>query len=283
MECNYSIGVLFADDSNSGLTHDYFASILDSFKRTSEAKGYDISFLNCNQGTKNRKTYLEQAEYRKYDGIVIACINYDNPEVTELINSTIPIVTIDQELEHVVTVQSDNERGIKELVRYLAEMGHKRIAYITGDDNVVTAIRLQGFRETCEEQGIEIPDEYIRPSEYRNMKKATYQTEQLLRLPNPPSCILYSDDFAAIGGINILRARGLEIPEDISVAGYDGINILSQYQPRLTTVRQNTVEIGRIAAEKLIAYIENPAEVKYETITVETVLEKGRTVGRVFF
>ncbi|MGN0155368.1 MAG: LacI family DNA-binding transcriptional regulator [Lachnospiraceae bacterium] len=283
MKHNYSIGVLFADESNSGLTHDYFASILDSFKRASEAKGYDISFLNCSLPKENRKTYLEQAEHRKYDGVVIACIDYDNPEVTELINSTIPIVAIDQEMDNVVTVQSDNEQGIKELVRYLAEMGHKRIAYITGDDNVVTAIRLQGFRETCAELGIDIPEEYIRQSEYRNMKKATYQTEQLLRLPNPPSCILYSDDFAAIGGINILRARGLEIPEDISVAGYDGINILSQYQPRLTTVRQNTVEIGRIAAERLIECIENPDDAKYDTVTVETELERGRTVGRVFF
>lgn len=275
--------MLFADAANSGLTHDYFAGILDSFKRTCENKGYDISFLNCSVKAENRKPYLEQAEYRKYDGIVIACIDYDNPEVKELINSAIPIVTIDEEMEHVVTVKSDNEQGMKELVRYLVEMGHKRMAYIIGDDNMVTAIRLRNFRGTCAELGVEIPDEYIRRSEYRNMKKAAYQTEQLLRLPNPPSCILYSDDFAAIGGINILRARGLEIPEDISIAGYDGITILSQYQPKLTTVRQNIAEIGRVAAEKLIECIEHPGDVNRETITVETVLEKGRTVGRVFF
>ena len=280
---NYSIGVLFADNSNSGLTHDYFAGILDSFKRTSEAKGYDISFLNCSPIAEGRKTYLEQVAWRKYDGIVIACINYDDPEVTELIHSTIPVVTIDQEMDDVVTVRSDNACGIKELVRYLAEMGHRRIAYIVGDDNEVTAIRLRGFRETCAELGIKIPDAYIRCSEYRSMAKASYQTEQLLRLSNPPSCILYSDDYAAIGGINILRARGLEIPEDISVAGYDGISVLSQYEPRLTTIRQNTLEIGRIAAEKLIECIENPTDGKRETITVGTVLEKGKTVGRVFF
>lgn len=246
-------------------------------------RGMIFLFLNCSVKAENRKPYLEQAEYRKYDGIVIACIDYDNPEVKELINSAIPIVTIDEEMEHVVTVKSDNEQGMKELVRYLVEMGHKRMAYIIGDDNMVTAIRLRNFRGTCAELGVEIPDEYIRRSEYRNMKKAAYQTEQLLRLPNPPSCILYSDDFAAIGGINILRARGLEIPEDISIAGYDGITILSQYQPKLTTVRQNIAEIGRVAAEKLIECIEHPGDVNRETITVETVLEKGRTVGRVFF
>lgn len=283
MEQSYNLGVLFADDSNYGLTHNYFASILDSFKRTAESKGYDISFLNCCKDAENRKTYLEQAKYRKYDGIVIACIDYGNPEVKELLDSSIPIVTIDQRMDNVVSIESDNENGIRELVRYLHEMGHKRIAYITGDDNVVTAIRLKGFRESCEELGIQVPEEYIRSSEYRNMKKASYQTEQLMRLENPPSCILYSDDFAAIGGINTLHARGFEIPADISIAGYDGIHILSQYQPRLTTIKQNTIKIGRLAAEKLIECIEQSVKMEGEAFIVETELEKGKTVGRVFY
>lgn len=283
MEKSYNIGVLFADQSNNGLTHDYFAGILDSFKRTVEEKGYVISFLNCCKDGVNRKTYLEQVRHRRYDGVVIACIEYDDAEVTELVRSDIPIVTIDQEIDNAIAVNSDNVQGIKNLVRYLGEMGHRRIAYITGDDNTVTAARLRGFREACEEIGVKIPEEYIRNSEYRNMKKASYQTEQLLALETPPSCILYSDDFAAIGGINVLRARGLEIPEDISVTGYDGINILSQYEPRLTTVRQNTVKIGRIAAEKLIECIENPKQADRKTVVVETELEKGRTVGRAFY
>ena len=283
MERSYNIGVLFADQANNGLKQDYFAGILDSFKKTVEAKGYNISFLNCCKENENRKTYLEQAKYRNFDGIVIACIEYDDAEVVELLNSGIPIVTVDQEIDNIQAVKSDNVEGIKKLVRYLAEMGHKRIAFITGDDNTVTQIRVKGFLEICEEMGIQVPDEYILKSQYRNMRKATYQTEQLLKLENPPSCILYSDDYAAIGGINVLHARGMEIPEDISVTGYDGIDILSQYEPRLTTVRQNTEKIGQVAAEKLIECIENPGQTEKETIIVETELEKGRTVGRVFY
>lgn len=280
---NNTIGVLFADLSNSGLTHDYFAGILDSFKRTIEENGYNICFLNSNLQSENRKTYVEQARQRGFDGVVIACIEYADVEVQELLESGIPIVTIDEEIENITTVKSDNTEGIKHLVRYLAEMGHKRIAYILGDDNTVTHIRLNGFLEVCNELGIEIPEDYIRHSQYRDMKKASYETEQLLRLENPPSCIMYSDDFAAIGGMNILRARGMEIPDDISVSGYDGINILAQYEPRLTTVRQNTTEIGRQAAIKLMEQIENPDNRQSETIVVDTVLEKGRTVGRVYY
>ncbi len=283
METNNTIGVLFADRANSGLTHDYFAGILDSFKRTVEERGYNICFLNSNQKNENRKTYLEQANMRGFSGVVIACIEYQDAEVRELLDSGIPIVTIDEDIDNITTVKSDNQQGIRNLVRYLAQMGHKRIAYIIGDDNTVTSIRLNGFLEECKELGIEVPEEYIRRSLYRDMKKASYETEQLLRLENPPSCILYSDDFAAIGGINILRARGMEIPDDISVTGYDGLNILAQYEPRLTTVKQNSVEIGRQAAIKLMEQIENPGKRIAETIVVDTVLEKGRTVSRVYY
>lgn len=283
MERSYNLGVLFKDNANNGLTHDYFSSILDNFKRTAEARGYDLSFMNCNRTRTNRNTYMEQVRHRKYDGVVIACIDFNDPEVIELINSDVPVVVVDQEMDNVLTVKSDNLQGIKDLVHYVGEMGHKRIAYILGDDNVVTSIRLQGFRDACAELGVEIPEEYIRWSEYRNMRKAAYETEQLLRLKNPPSCIFYPDDFAAIGGINVLRARGLDIPGDISITGYDGIHILTQYEPRLTTICQNTVEIGRISAEKLIECIENPDTVDRSTITVKTALEKGRTVGRVYY
>ena len=138
MERSYNIGVLFADQANNGLKQDYFAGILDSFKKTVEAKGYNISFLNCCKENENRKTYLEQAKYRNFDGIVIACIEYDDAEVVELLNSGVPIVTVDQEIDNIQAVKSDNVEGIKKLVRYLAEMGHKRIAFITGDDNTGT-------------------------------------------------------------------------------------------------------------------------------------------------
>ena len=164
METNNTIGVLFADRANSGLTHDYFAGILDSFKRTVEERGYNICFLNSNQQNENRKTYLEQANMRGFSGVVIACIEYQDAEVRELLDSGIPIVTIDEDIDNITTVKSDNQQGIRNLVRYLAQMGHKRIAYIIGDDNTVTSIRLNGFLEECKELGIEVPEEYIRRS-----------------------------------------------------------------------------------------------------------------------
>ena len=282
MDKNRIIGVLFADNSNSGLTHAYFSAVLDSFKRTVEEKGYDIAFLNSNKQAENRRSYLEQVQENHYAGVVIACIEFDDKEVQELINSEIPLAVIDEDVPGVINVQSDNVEGLKDLVNYICDMGHTRIAYIIGDDNTVTKARLKGFLDTCKDRGISIPAEFVKNSYYRDLNRAAYYTEELLRLPNPPSCILYSDDYAAIGGINVLHARGYNIPVDISVAGYDGLDILGLYDPRLSTVKQNTTEIGRLAAKELLDDIAYGGRKGKRNIIVKTEIEKGKTIGKVF-
>ena len=87
----YNLGVLFADEAMSGLTHDYFAHVLDSFKNAVEEKGYDITFINCCRKRAVRMSYLEHSRYRRFDGVVIACVDFFDPEVEELVRSEIPV------------------------------------------------------------------------------------------------------------------------------------------------------------------------------------------------
>ena len=101
-----------------------------------------------------------------------------------------------------------------------------------------------------------MPEEYVREAKYRDSYTAGILTNHLIDLPDPPTCIFYPDDFSAIGGMNVVKNRGLKIPQDISLIGYDGIQIASQIDPPLTTYCQNTVDIGKLAAEKLISLIE---------------------------
>jgi len=108
------------------------------------------------------------------------------------------------------------------------------------------------------------------------------RTGELLDLKDPPTCILYPDDYAAMGGINEIRERGLRIPEDISVAGYDGINIAQVLEPKLTTLCQDTAAIGRIAAERLIELIEHPKTTVIEKYTVDGTLFKGASVKTLY-
>ncbi|MDC7288465.1 LacI family transcriptional regulator [Blautia schinkii] len=274
---SYNLGVLFVDEAMSGLTHDYFNHVLESFKSTAEKNGYDITFTSGSVSGQ-KMSYYEHCRYRGVDGVVIACVNFYTEEVQELVRSDIPVVTIDHVFDGRIAVVSNNSHGMEQLVSYVYRKGHRRIAYIHGDDSSVTRSRLSSFYRTLERLRLEIPDEYILQVPYRDADRAAQATGILLNLPKPPTCILYPDDYAALGGINEIRERGLRIPDDISIAGYDGITVARILEPKLTTLCQDTEAIGRIAAEKLIGLIENPKTTLIDKFTVEGTLFQGASV-----
>ena len=276
----YNLGVLFVDEASSGLTHDFFSHVLESFKKTAEFRGYDITFTSNRSGF-GKMSYLEHCRYRGVDGVVIACIDFQDPSVQELVFSDLPIVTIDHVFDNRISVVSDNFHGMQELLEYVLAMGHRKIAYIHGADSSVTRARLNCFYHTMSNLGIQVPDEYDRLCPYRDVTEAGTQTEFLMKLPDPPTCILYPDDLSAIGGISVLTQMGLKIGEDISIAGYDGIFVAGRLNPPITTVVQDTESIGRTAAEKLISLIENPKATIIERILVPGRLEKGGSVARI--
>lgn len=280
---SFNIGVLFVEEApKSGLTHDYFANILDSFKIAAEAKGYDITFINSNSLREGRLSYLEHSRFRGVDGVLIACINFNDSEVVELIQSDIPVVTIDNAFVDRLAVLSDNVKGIRDLLTYIHSKGHRKIAYIHGQSNSnVTKERVKSFLDTAKELALEIPDEYIVEGKYRDIPNAAKNAGKLLNLKDRPTCIIFSDDYSTIGGMNEIKARGLVIPEDISIAGYDGSNITLQMEPQLTTIIQDTRMIGRIAADNLISLIENPDTAETEHVVIEGILREGRSVRRI--
>ena len=118
----YNLGVLFVDDAQSGLTHDFYASILDHFKRTAAASGYDITFLNSARSGKNKMSYLQRCRYRGFDGVVIACVDFMDPEVIELVHSDIPVVTIDYLFNNRIAIISDNVQGMHDLINYVLKL-----------------------------------------------------------------------------------------------------------------------------------------------------------------
>ena len=157
----YNLGVLFVDERQSGLTHEYFSAVLDSFKVEAEKHGYDITFINHNISGKSM-SYLEHCRYRNVDGVVIACVNFYEPQVVELVNSEVPVVTIDHVFNNRMAILSDNVFGLKALVRQAWACGHRRIAFIHGEKTAVTENRVAGFYQACEELGLKIPEAYVR-------------------------------------------------------------------------------------------------------------------------
>ena len=276
---SYNLGILFWDLQKSGFMHEYFASMLNSFREEAERCGYDITFINSNVGHQNR-SYLQHALYRGVDGVAIICVEFHDPLLQELVYSNLPVVTLDHAFHNRAAVLSDNMNGMEALVRFAYGRGHRRIAYIHGDDTAVTENRLTGFFRACESLGLTIPNEYLGSCHYHEPVSCYEATKKLLALPNRPSRIFFPDDYAAIGGMNAIREAGLRIPDDISIVGYDGMDLAKTMDPHLTTWEQNTAELGRLAASQLIARIEHPRTTPPEHITVSGRLLEGGSVAR---
>lgn len=273
----YNLGVMFIDEAGSGLTQEFFAKLLNSFKIESESLGYDITFIGKDTGSRKMTAY-EHCKYRNVDGVLIACTDFTSQDVYEIINGDIPVVTIDHSFENRPSVMSDNQRGMEELVNYAVSRGHRKLALIQGNKSSVAEGRLAGFIKVCKRNKIEIRQEWLLSGDYHNPDSTYRLTKQLLQENDRPTCIFMPDDYSALGGLNAIYDLNLSVPDHISIVGYDGIKIAGLLSPKLTTYAQDTEKIGKEAAKKLISLIENSTDNLNEVINVRGRLIEGESV-----
>lgn len=280
---SYSIGVLFGNEEGTALTDEFFPKVLNAFKLSVEKRGYEIIFINKEIGN-HTMTYLEHCRYRGVDGVVLAYTPYWNKEVKELVKSNLPVVTVDFAFKEKTSVCFDYTQGMRDLVTYIYEKGHRKIAYIHGEwmEKSITSQRLDSFYQTMSELGLRVPDTYVREGKYLDFRLAGKLTAELLDLPDPPTCIIYPNDFSALGGIGMIYKRKLVIPDDISIAGYDGIAIAEATTPELTTLKQDSEGMGEAIAERIVALIENPEKESVRRVIVQGKVSPGGTVKRIY-
>ena len=273
----YDIGVIFEDKTGAGFQHQYFATIISGIQKVAFSKGYEMTFVS-GDSTKNYD-YYSHAMARNYDGLALLSCDFNSSGIQKLIKSEIPTVTLDYfcDIEH-AAVMSDYTAGIHELLEFVIAQGHRKIAMVHGEKTWVTDERIAAFKKVCNAHGIEVPPEYFAEGLYHDPVTSSAGTEVFLGLPDPPTCIFYPDDYAALGGIRELNSHGLTPGKDISIVGYDGIALTSMMIPPLTTYEQNGQVIGRTIAEALLAKIENPAEFEPKKEMISGRLIKGGTV-----
>lgn len=159
---------------------------------------------------------------------------------------------------HADEVSTDTAAGAQAAVAHLAALGHRRIAFIGGRISRGVAIgRLTGYRQGLSEAGLSADVRLVREGDL-DEESGRRETAALLELPEPPTAIFCVNDRTAFGVRSMLAERGLRVPEDVSVVGFDDIPLASLIQPPLTTVRQPTHELGRLAATFLLERIAHP-------------------------
>lgn len=275
---SHTIALLLFLRKESVWKHDYFAGVAAGIQSVTEAAGYDITPVTCS-GEAISGRYVDYCRHRGYDGVILMSASFDEEGLSDLINSEIPLVTIDYAFHHRGAVISDNARGMHDLVEFIHSRGHRRIAYIYGENSSVSQTRLAAFYDACQRLGVNVRDEYVKPALYRDHDSSAQATRELLALREPPTCILYPDDYACVGGMNMLIDMGLRIPQDISVAGYDGIPLAHLLRPKLTTILQDGQAVGRTAGRELLRAIRSPHGFVPQHIVLPCTLIPGESVS----
>ena len=276
---SFNLGVLFQQEGRNGLTHSFFAGVLDAFKREGERHGYDLTFISHHIGWAGM-TYLEHCRYRNVDGVCVVCADCTDPEVIELATGDIPCVTIDHVFDGRSCVQSENVAGMQALVDYAVKLGHRRVAYVCGQKtSSVTQRRVTGFCRGMKEHDLEPRPEYMIEAAYDEPDAAYQAVMGLMRLPQPPTCILLPDDRCCLGALEALQSLGLRVPDDVSIGGFDGSAMMQLIHPRLTTIEQDARQIGARAASLLIERIESPQTAGSVTVEVPARLLPGESIG----
>lgn len=248
------VGVLVPGIDNSYIT-EIVAGIDDELGQSN----FNLMLYTTHRHMGKEAQYVNMIANGMSDGILLVVPLAIEAYLKTLRDRQFPYVLIDQHdpLGKSTEIVTTNRKGAYEAVSYLIELGHRRIAFITGLLVLYsTGERLAGYKEALSDHNIPIDERYIVEGDF--WEHEAYQaTKRLLNLDPLPTAIFASNDLTALGAMVAIREHGLQIPEDISIIGFDDIPEAAFVHPKLTTVRQPLVKMGRAAVQQLFETLDN--------------------------
>jgi LacI family transcriptional regulator len=265
------------------LQHPFFHEVLVGLKQAVGLAGYDLLLFATERPGNGlvEQTYLSRCRHHNVDGVVLMGVYSEDPEARRLVRSEVPCVGVDVDLgADAVLVASDNVAGAEMAVQHLYQLGHRRIATITGLIETRPCIdRLRGYRNAVQGRRLAYRDEYVVYGDYYVDSGASGMTA-LLELAEPPTAVFAASDLMAAGASGVVSRAGLRVPEDVAVVGFDDIFLAALTEPPLTTLRQDKLGLGAAAGEALVALLEEDGDAQAAaTLPVELVV-RGSTIGK---
>ena len=268
---SYTVGIVFEETTGLGLAHPYFGELLTVFKEELEDSGYDILLLS-KKVNPYVNTYLDHCLQKGVDGVITLSADLDHENYIKLVESDIPIVLVDLIHENKNSIATDNYTSTRKIVKYLIDNNHKKIAYTKGEVfNHVGRERFNGFLDEMKANNLEVNPKYIFDSPNYTTEEGYRISGEISDLEDKPTAVVCCADAVAIGLIDGFHNLNIEVPDEISVVGFDDIMLSKLITPKLTTIAQNKQEIGRLAVKTLIENINN-REKKAENFQVEGTL-----------
>jgi LacI family transcriptional regulator len=249
----------------------FFARVARCMEIAANEAGYSIILCNSDWSFKQELRYLDNLVARRVDGLICISLLLTAEHIAPLLKRNIPVVWFEQKRSGrlIDSVIIDNFKGAYQATLHLIAQGHRRIGCITGLSSASLSIdRLAGYRQALQEHGIAFDERLICSGDY-TPPTGLSGAKHLLALPEPPSAIFAYNDMMALGAMQAINERGLRVPDDIAVIGFDGIALTEHTCPPLSTVEQPIPEMSKITMNMLLDRINNRAPHESRTVVVE--------------
>ncbi|MFU2315327.1 ribose operon transcriptional repressor RbsR [Rahnella sp. PCH160] len=269
-----TLGMLLTASSNP-----FYSEVVRGVERSCYERGYSLILCNTDGDAERMNRSLETLLQKRVDGLLIMCTENHRPSKDAISRyPSLPIVMMDwSPFEGSIDVIQDNALlGGEMATDHLIRHGYSRIACITGPlDKTTAQERLNGYRKAMKKAGLEILPGYEVSSDFE-FGGGLVAMEQLLMLPVPPHAVFASNDAMAVGVYQALYQRGIRVPDDVAVVGYDDIQLAQYMMPPLTTIHQPKDSLGELAVDALLHRLQDPeSEPQVLVLTPELVVRQS--------
>jgi len=259
----------------SAISNPYFTDIICAVEAECARLGLMV-FLSDTQEDPDRELSVVRAFHqRRVDGVILAPSGSPQRAIDYLAEKKLPCVLIDRFADdRFDQIGVENQSSMRALIDHVASFGHRRIGYIAGQPGLATTReRIEAFQASLAANGLECVPRYLSP-ENVDTASATASTHAILSLPSPPTALVTGNNMTTIGAVRAIREKGLTIPGDLSLAGFDDFEWADCFEPRLTLVAQPCVEIGKRAASLLMERIAKPQGAPRTILLDATLIER---------
>ncbi|GGG83152.1 LacI family DNA-binding transcriptional regulator [Paenibacillus radicis (ex Gao et al. 2016)] len=259
------------DSSKDNIAYEVLCGIND---RSGELD-YDLVLFSTTPQKQSIKSYKTLCQERGVDGVIIMGIRLDDPYLKEIVSSEIPCILIDITLQgpNVAYVTSDNTNGALAAVNHLLEYGHREIAMINGHTQAdVSLLRLEGYRRALHQAGMVFDETLVLNGQFSEQGGKEAACRIMTERPEV-TALFCASDLMALGALQGVKEMGKKVPDDISIIGFDNIDLTAYCTPALSTVHQYKYELGTAAAQVLIDLLEGK-DVSHHVMLATDVIQR---------
>jgi LacI family transcriptional regulator len=273
------IGLIVSD-----IVNPFYPELVERVEELARDSGYAVLLCNTQRDPAKDQVYARFLVEQRVAGVIFTSVTPQSQAPMQFVQAKIPLVFVNRHRRDLAVpcVLSDNAGGGYRMTKYLIELGHSRIAFIRGlVDTTTSQDREAGYRHCMADHGLEVDEDLLAQGSYTRC--AAYQAAlQLLQLPSPPTAIFCANDYMAFGALDAACEMGLQVPEDVSIVGFDNIALSSLRVIGLTTVEQPIAMMARRAMEMLLTLIDTQAPPQDPWVEIyQPRLVMRRTSGRV--